>query len=138
MHHSALFLAALSILAGIPTAPLTPFLCMDNAGHSSLELGNGSIVDGPDTPGNRDEGDLSPSDDPPGNQPNRCHDVRLDIQVGSPPLGQHAAAGTPQVIAMHLAPIDEPALSPALDNSCVLPPTYESPPGSARFHPLRI
>lgn len=137
LHRSALLFAFLSILAGIPIAPLTPFLCIDHAGHSDLELGTGSIIDGPDEPGNTDEGDLTPSDDPSGNQPNRCHDVRLEIQAGSLHTASADASYTPSVAAVILPHIVESAPL-ELANTSVQPFANESPPGSARLIPLRI
>lgn len=137
MHRSALFLAVLSILASIPTAPFTPFVCIDHAGHTNLELGTGPVVDGPDQPGNKDDGDLSPWDDPPGNQPNRCRDVRLEIQAGSLHTVQYDAHVRPALAFAHLPHIDEFAPPPE-GNAPFQPSICESPPRAPSATPLRI
>jgi hypothetical protein len=77
--HVAPALIAL-LLSSTPLVPLTPFLCMDDPGNAHLDFGMGAVMDGiGDTPGNRDEGDVTPWDDPHEDAGPRCRDVQIRL-----------------------------------------------------------
>ena len=75
----ALALIAL-ILTSTPLTPLTPFLCTDDHGNAHIDFGTGALMAGAgDIPGNADEGDVTPWDDPHGDSDGHCRDIQLQL-----------------------------------------------------------
>lgn len=139
IQRSAALIALVALLAGSPTAALTPFLCIDSLGHPRLEFGiDLTNCDGIDEPGNQDEGDVSPWDDPPADAaPVSCRDVALQLHQAITHVSQNADCRPLAYNGVILQPGPGVLWSASTGSATPSRSAFESPPRSTTTQ-LRI